>query len=43
MFVVPPVSICLTTYNRAQALAITLDNLLRQTFGDFELITIQTR
>lgn len=38
MSTVPPVSICLTTYNRAQALAITLDSLLGQTFGDFEII-----
>lgn len=38
MSVVPPVSICLTTYNRAKVLAITLDSLLGQTFGDFELI-----
>jgi glycosyltransferase involved in cell wall biosynthesis len=34
----PPVSIVLTTYNRAAALAATLDTLLVQTFGDFELI-----
>jgi glycosyltransferase involved in cell wall biosynthesis len=33
-----PVSICLTTWNRARQLPITLDSLLGQTFGDFELI-----
>jgi glycosyltransferase involved in cell wall biosynthesis len=33
-----PVSICLTTYNRASVLPKTLDSLLAQTFGDFELI-----
>ena len=33
-----PVSICLTTYNRAAVLARTLDSILAQTFGDFELI-----
>jgi glycosyltransferase involved in cell wall biosynthesis len=33
-----PVSICLTTYNRASVLPATLDSLLAQSFGDFELI-----
>ena len=33
-----PVSICLTTYNRASVLPSTLDTLLAQSFGDFELI-----
>jgi glycosyltransferase involved in cell wall biosynthesis len=33
-----PVSICLTTYNRAGVLPATVDSLLAQTFGDFELI-----
>lgn len=33
-----PVSICLTTYNRAQVLPKTLNSLLAQTYGDFELI-----
>jgi len=33
-----PVSICLTTYNRARVLPSTLDSLLAQDFGDFELI-----
>lgn len=33
-----PVSICLTTYNRAAVLAKTIDSILAQTFGDFELI-----
>lgn len=33
-----PVSICLTTYNRAESLAKTLDSLLAQSFPDFELI-----
>jgi glycosyltransferase involved in cell wall biosynthesis len=34
----PPVSICLVTYNRAELLPGTLDTLLGQTFGDYELI-----
>jgi glycosyltransferase involved in cell wall biosynthesis len=34
----PFVSICLLTYNRAQALHLTLDSLIRQTHGNFELI-----
>lgn len=33
-----PVSICLTTYNRARVLPATVDSLLAQSFGDFELI-----
>jgi glycosyltransferase involved in cell wall biosynthesis len=33
-----PVSICLTTYNRARVLPATVDSLLAQEFGDFELI-----
>ena len=33
-----PVSICLVTYNRASVLPMSLDSLLGQTFGDFELI-----
>jgi glycosyltransferase involved in cell wall biosynthesis len=33
-----PVSVCLTTYNRASVLAKTVDSILGQTFGDFELI-----
>lgn len=33
-----PVSLCLTTYNRAKVLSLTLDSLLVQSFGDFELI-----
>jgi glycosyltransferase involved in cell wall biosynthesis len=33
-----PVSICLTTWNRASVLPRTLDSLLEQTFSDFELI-----
>src|SRR6266851_7432426 len=33
-----PVSICLTTYNRASVLPKTLDSLLAQTSSDFELI-----
>jgi len=33
-----PVSICLTTYNRASALPATIDSLLAQSFGNFELI-----
>jgi glycosyltransferase involved in cell wall biosynthesis len=33
-----PVSICLTTYNRAAVLPKTLDSILSQKFGDFELI-----
>ena len=34
----PRVSICLLTYNRAQILPATLDSLLAQSHGDFELI-----
>jgi len=34
----PPVSICLTTYNRASVLPQTLHSLFSQSFGDFELI-----
>jgi len=34
----PPISICLTTYNRAKVLPKTLDSILSQTFADFELI-----
>jgi glycosyltransferase involved in cell wall biosynthesis len=33
-----PVSICLTTYNRASVLPATLDSILAQTYSDFELI-----
>ncbi len=33
-----PVSICLTTYNRASVLPSTLNSLLAQSFADFELI-----
>jgi len=33
-----PVSICLTTYNRGHVLPATIDSLLAQSFGDFELI-----
>jgi glycosyltransferase involved in cell wall biosynthesis len=33
-----PVSICLTTWNRASVLPQTIDSLLAQTFSDFELI-----
>lgn len=33
-----PVSICLTTYNRASVLPVTLDSLLTQDYADFELI-----
>jgi len=34
----PPVSICLTTYKRAAVLPPTVDSILAQTYGDFELI-----
>lgn len=34
----PPVSVCLTTYNRASVLPETIDSLLAQSFPDFELI-----
>jgi glycosyltransferase involved in cell wall biosynthesis len=34
----PPVSVCLTTYNRSKLLPATLDSILCQTMGDFELI-----
>jgi glycosyltransferase involved in cell wall biosynthesis len=33
-----PVSVCLTTWNRAPTLPQTLDSILGQTFSDFELI-----
>ncbi len=33
-----PVTICLTTYNRASVLPKTVDSILGQTFGDFELV-----
>jgi glycosyltransferase involved in cell wall biosynthesis len=33
-----PVSICLTTYNRGSVLRTSIDSLLAQSFGDFELI-----
>lgn len=32
------VSICITTYNRAETLPATLDSILKQTYRDFELI-----
>jgi glycosyltransferase involved in cell wall biosynthesis len=34
----PPVSICLLTYNRAKLLPLTIDSILKQSFGDYELI-----
>ena len=34
----PLVSICLTTYNRADSLSLTIDSILNQQFSDFELI-----
>ena len=34
----PPVSICLLTYNRAELLPLTIDSILKQSFGDYELI-----
>jgi glycosyltransferase involved in cell wall biosynthesis len=34
----PPVSVCLLTYNRSELLPATIDSLLAQSFGDFELI-----
>ena len=34
----PPVSICLVTYNRERLLPATIDSLLAQSFGDFELV-----
>ena len=36
----PAVSIILPTYNRAYCLRRSIDSVLRQTFGDFELIVI---
>jgi len=35
---IPPVSVVLTTYNRATVLAQTIDSILAQTFSDFELL-----
>ncbi len=34
----PPVSICVTTYKRAPVLSQTIDSILAQSYGDFELI-----
>ena len=34
----PPVSVCLTTYNRGSVLAATLDSVVSQEMADFELI-----
>src|SRR3990170_1950083 len=36
----PTVSLCVPTFNRAQALGRTLESLLRQTFTDFELVVV---
>ena len=38
-----PVSICLTTYNRARVLRESIDSLLAQSYGDFELIISDDR
>ncbi len=38
MFLMNKVSICITTYNRADSLPLTLDSILQQSFKDFELI-----
>jgi glycosyltransferase involved in cell wall biosynthesis len=38
MSAIPPVSVCLVTYNRAQRLPKTIDSLLAQSFADFEFI-----
>lgn len=43
MAAAPPVSICLTTYNRAPVLGTSIDSLLEQSFGDFELIISDDR
>lgn len=34
----PPVAVCLTTYNRAAVLPATLESIIAQRMGDFELI-----
>lgn len=39
----PKVSICIPTYRGAAHLAATLDSVLAQTFGDFELVVIDDR
>ena len=38
-----PVSICLTTYNRAAVLRASIDSLLAQSYGEFELIISDDR
>ena len=38
MKAVPPVSICLLTYNRGQLLPATLESILAQSFADYELL-----
>jgi glycosyltransferase involved in cell wall biosynthesis len=38
MSISPPVSVCLTTYNRAKLVGGTVETILNQRFGDFELI-----
>jgi glycosyltransferase involved in cell wall biosynthesis len=38
MNITPVVSICLTTFNRADIIQFTIDSILKQTFIDFELI-----
>jgi len=35
---IAPVSVVLTTYNRASLLRETLESILKQSYGDFELI-----
>ena len=40
---IPKVSVCLLTYKRAHALAGTIESLLAQTHGDFELIINENR
>lgn len=38
MSIPPPVSVCLTTYNRAKLIGGTIDTILNQRFGEFEFI-----
>lgn len=36
----PRVSVCIPTFNRSQYLRLTMDSVLHQTFGDFELVVV---
>jgi len=36
----PPVSVVVPAYNRADSIRLAIDSVLRQTWGDFELLVI---